>query len=73
MLGIAGERKFEKEEKDRNYQRVERSYGRCGHSFALPDGVDDTKLAAEYKDGVLRVRLPKCERTKPKSIDVAVG
>jgi HSP20 family protein len=73
VLAITGERKFEKEEKDKKYHRVERSYGHFLRSFALPDGVDDTRLAAEYKDGVLRVRLPKSERTKPKSIEVAVG
>ncbi len=73
VLTITGERKFEKEEKNKKYHRVERSFGTFLRSFALPDGVDDTKLGAEYKDGVLRVRLPKSEKTKPKAIEVSVN
>src|SRR5437867_10277801 len=55
VLSITGERKFEKEEKDKRYHRIERSYGSFLRSFALPDDADDTKVNAEFKDGVLFV------------------
>lgn len=73
VLRIAGERKHEKEEKDKRWHRVERSYGSFFRSFALPDGVDDSKVSAEFKDGLLLVKLPKAENPKPKSIDIKVG
>jgi HSP20 family protein len=72
-LRISGERKREKEEKGKKFHRIERSYGSFLRSFALPPNVDDTKLAAEYKDGVLNVRLPKTEQAKPKAIAVKVS
>jgi HSP20 family protein len=72
-LRISGERKQEKEEKGKKFHRVERSYGSFMRSFALPENVDDSKLTAEYKDGLLNVRLPKAEKAKPKAIAVKVS
>ena len=73
VLTIQGERKQEKEEKGRKYHRVERTYGRFVRSFALPDLVEEEKVKAEFKDGVLHLRLPKSEKAKPKTIEVKVG
>jgi HSP20 family protein len=72
-LSITGERKFEKEEKGKKYHRVERAYGSFMRSFTLPEGTTADKVSAEFKDGVLKVHLPKSEEVKPKSIDVKVG
>ena len=72
-LSITGERKLEKEEKGKKFHRVERSYGSFMRSFTLPEGTTGDKVSAEFKDGVLKVHLPKSEEVKPKSIDVKVG
>ena len=72
VLTISGERKFEKEEKGKKYHRIERSYGSFLRSFSLPDAADGTKINAEFKDGVLRVHLPKTEKAKPKAVEVKV-
>ena len=71
-LHIAGERKFEKEEKGKKYHRIERSYGSFERAFTVPEGTKPDALTAEYKDGVLRVHLPKSEAVKPKPIEVKV-
>jgi HSP20 family protein len=73
VLSITGERKAEKEEKDKKYHRIERSYGSFIRSFTLPEGASSDKIGAEFKDGVLRLHLPKDEKAKPKSIDVKIG
>ena len=73
ILTIRGERKFEKEEKDKKYHRIERSYGNFLRSFTLPDGADGSKVNAEFKDGVLALTIPKREEAKPKQIKVSVG
>ena len=73
VLSISGERKYEKEEKGKKYHRVERTYGSFMRSFALPEDADSSKVSAEYKDGVLNVRLPKSEKARPKSIEVKVS
>jgi HSP20 family protein len=73
VLTLSGERKFEKEEKDKRYHRIERSYGSFTRSFSVPDDADDTKVGAEFKDGVLTVRLAKSEKARPKSIEVKVS
>lgn len=75
VLTITGERKFEKEEKDKDkkYHRIERSYGNFLRSFALPDAADGSKVNAEFKDGVLKVHLPKSEKSKPKAVEVKVS
>ena len=72
-LTIAGERKFEKDEKNKKHHRVERSYGSFVRSFSVPDDADDSKVNAEFKDGLLKVRLMKSEKAKPKSIEVKVA
>jgi len=73
MLTIAGERKFEKEEKKRKYHRVERSYGSFTRSFALPSDADGSKIEAEFKDGVLQVHIAKNAQAQPKAIEVKVS
>ena len=73
VLTIIGERKFEKEEKDKKYHRIERSYGNFLRSFTLPDAADGSKVSAEFKDGVLKVRLPKTEKAKAKAVEVKVA
>jgi len=72
ILKISGERKYEKEEKNKRYHRTERSYGRFTRSFSLPEGADASKVRAEFKDGLLRVHMPKSETAKPKQIEVKV-
>ena len=72
-LSISGERKAEKEEKDKKYHRVERSYGAFSRSFTLPEGALAEKISAEFKDGVLMVHLPKDEKAKPRAIEVKVS
>jgi HSP20 family protein len=71
-LTISGERKSEKEEKNRKFHRIERSYGSFLRSFTLPESVSGDKVTAEFKDGLLMVHLPKDERAKPKTIEVKV-
>ncbi|MEW6246306.1 MAG: Hsp20/alpha crystallin family protein [Nitrospirota bacterium] len=73
VLSISGERKYEKEEKGKKYHRVERAYGSFMRSFTLPEDADGSKVSAEYKDGVLKVHLPKSEKAKPKAIEVKVA
>ncbi|MBI3875939.1 MAG: Hsp20 family protein [Verrucomicrobia bacterium] len=65
--------KFEKEEKNRKYHRVERSYGSFLRSFALPEGADAGKVMAEFAEGILKVHLPKSEKAKPASVEVKVS
>ena len=73
VLTISGERKFEKEEKNKKYHRVERGYGTFMRSFTLPDDADASKIKADFKNGVLKVHLPKSEHAKPKQIEVNVA
>lgn len=73
ILTISGERKYEKEEKGKKYHRVERAYGSFTRSFTLPEDADESKVSAEYKEGVLKVHLPKSEKAKPKAIEVKVA
>src|SRR5271155_5659640 len=72
-LTVHGERKFEKEEKEENFRRVERQYGSFTRSFTLPTTVDAEKVAANYDKGVLKISLPKKAEAKPKQIKVNVG
>jgi HSP20 family protein len=69
---IAGERKLEKEEKGKKYHRVERAYGSFERSFVLPEGTAPDKLTADYKDGVLKVHLPKSVEAKANPLEVKV-
>ena len=72
-LYLKGERKFEKEVKEQNYHRVERSYGTFTRTFSLPNSIDSDKVAANYKDGVLTLTMPKKEEAKPKTIKINVS
>ena len=72
VLTIRGERKQEKEEKGKKFHRVERYYGIFTRSFTLPDNVDETKVKASFKDGMLNLQIPKTEEAKPKAIEVKV-
>jgi HSP20 family protein len=73
VLTIQGERKQEKEDKGKKYHRVERTHGSFVRSFTLPDLVDEEKVKAEFKDGILKLQLPKSEKARPKAIEVKVG
>jgi HSP20 family protein len=67
------ERKHEKEEKGKKFHRIERSYGSFVRTFSLPDVIDEEKVKADFKDGVLNLHLPKSEKAKPKAIEVKVA
>ena len=69
-LTIKGERKFEKDENSRGYHRIERSYGNFVRSFAVPSTVDTESVQADYKNGVLTVKLAKKAAAKPRQIKV---
>jgi HSP20 family protein len=71
ILTLKGERRFQKETKEDNYHRIERSYGTFSRAFSIPATVDEEKIKAEYKDGVLKIVLPKKEQAKPKQIRIA--
>jgi len=72
-LTVHGERKFEKEEKEENYRRVERQYGSFTRTFTLPTTVDANQVQANYDKGVLKINLAKKAETKPKQIKINVG
>ncbi|HVJ08856.1 MAG TPA: Hsp20/alpha crystallin family protein [Acidisarcina sp.] len=72
-LNIHGERKFEKEEKEENFHRIERRYGTFYRAFTLPTTVDPDSIRASYDAGVLKVELKKRAEAKPKQIKVSVG
>src|SRR6202011_321849 len=73
VLTVHGERKFEKEEKEENFRRVERQYGSFTRTFTLPSTVDAEHVSANYEKGVLKIALPKKAEAKPKQIKVNVG
>ena len=72
-LTVHGERKFEKEEKEENYRRVERQYGSFTCTFTLPNTVEQESVQADYDKGVLKIKLAKKAEAKPKQIKVNVG
>jgi HSP20 family protein len=72
-LTLRGEKKLDTEVADEHFHRIERSYGSFARSFALPPTVDASKVNAEYKAGVLTVRLPLREEAKPRHIKVAIA
>jgi HSP20 family protein len=73
VLTLRGEKKGSTEVKDDQYHHVERRYGAFSRSFSLPHTVDSSRVSAEYKNGVLTVRLPLREEAKPRSIKVDVA
>ncbi|GIW55874.1 MAG: heat-shock protein Hsp20 [Nitrospiraceae bacterium] len=72
VLAISGRREPAKEEKGTRIHRIERASGSFLRSFSVPDSVDETKVKANYKNGILTVHLPKMEKARPKSIEVKV-
>jgi len=72
-LTIKGERKFEKEEKEENFHRIERRYGTFVRSFTLPNTVDTDNVKADYENGLLKIQLAKRAEAKPKQIKVNIG
>ncbi|MDT8071113.1 MAG: Hsp20/alpha crystallin family protein [Terriglobia bacterium] len=73
LLTVGGERKFEKDEKEENFHRVERRYGSFTRSFTLPATVNPEDVQADYDKGVLKIRLAKRAEAKPKQIKVNVN
>jgi len=73
VMTLEGERKLEKEEKGKKFHRIEREYGRFVRRFTLPDGADEARVAADFKDGVLNVRIPKSPVARPKTVEVKVA
>jgi len=71
-LSISGERKFEQDKAEKGYHRIERSYGSFARSFAVPSTFDTDHIAAEFKNGVLSVTLPKKEAAKPRQVKIEV-
>ncbi len=72
-LTVKGERKFEKEEKEENFHRIERRYGTFYRSFTLPSTVDSEHINASYTNGILKLELSKKPEAQPKQIKVNVG
>jgi HSP20 family protein len=72
-LTLRGERKLANEIKQENFHRIERAYGKFVRQFSLPATVDSARIAADYKDGVLTVKLPMREEAKPRSVKVNVA
>ena len=73
VLTIEGERNQEQEEKGKRFHKMERSYGRFVRQFTMPGEVEAGRVQAEFKDGMLNVRLPKAAIIKPKAIEVKVA
>jgi HSP20 family protein len=73
LLTVKGERKFEKEEKEENFHRIERRYGSFYRSFTIPNTVNPESVKASYEAGVLRIELAKRAEAKPKQIKVEIG
>jgi HSP20 family protein len=70
LLTVFGERKFEEETRRENYHRIEFAYGEFRRSFTLPQFVESAKITAEFREGILTLKLPKREEAKPKQIEV---
>jgi HSP20 family protein len=73
VLTIRGDRRMEREEKNKTYHRVERSYGSFARSFILPDDVKDDSITARHEDGMLYLRLAKSESARPRAVEIKVG
>ncbi len=72
VLTIQGERKLEREEKNKKYHRVERAYGSFARSFTLPEEVEGDSIKARHKDGMLYLHLAKSEAAKPKAVEIKI-
>ena len=70
LLTLSGERTHDKEVNEENYYRRERSYGKFQRAFTLPADVDSDKIEAEFKDGVLQIKVPKPEEKKAKKVTI---
>ena len=70
VLTLKGDRRFEKETNQDNYHRIERSYGGFSRAFTIPTIVDEDKIRADYRDGILKIALPKKEQVKAKQIKI---
>jgi len=73
VLTVEGERRQEKEEKNKKFHRVERSFGKFVRRMAVPSDVDQAKVSAALNDGVLTIRLPKSEAARPRSVNVKIA
>ena len=72
ILTLRGEKKLDEEKKEKNYRLAERFYGEFVRAFTLPENVNRDQIEAEFKDGVLKLTIPKTEQPKPKQIEVKV-
>lgn len=72
LLTVSGERQFERKD-DRNYHRIERTYGSFTRTFSLPRTVEQDAITASYRDGILEIAIPKREEAKPKQIQINAG
>ncbi|HET7435049.1 MAG TPA: Hsp20/alpha crystallin family protein [Thermoanaerobaculia bacterium] len=72
LLTISGERQFERKD-DRNYHRIERTYGTFTRTFSLPRSIDATAIVASYRNGILEIEVPKKEEAKPRQIAINVN
>jgi len=72
ILSVSGERKNEKENQNRKFHRIERSFGNFRRSFTLPEDADSTKVTAEFRDGVLKVHLPSTTKARSNALEVKV-
>jgi len=73
ILTIRGERKFDNKVNEDNYLRIERAYGPFTRSFSLPNTINTEAIKADYHNGVLSIRMPKREESRPKQIRIGVG
>jgi HSP20 family protein len=72
-LTIKGEKKLSTEVKEEQFHRIERQYGAFSRSFSLPSSVDPSRVAADYKNGVLTVKMPMREEARPRQVKVDVA
>jgi HSP20 family protein len=73
VLTIRGEKKREEKTEEKNFMRVERTYGSFSRSFTLPDNLDTANIAAQFENGVLNVSIPKTEPAKPKETEISIA
>jgi len=73
VLSIKGERKMEKEEKDKKFHRVERYYGQFTRAFRMPDNIDEGNINASFKDGILKISIQKKEKASPKGTEIQIN